>query len=103
VRKQQPRISRIILKICSLNHNKAEKQNSKDAKMQKRSHQVVENTGSGLGSFSKRTHFPARTKSLDRRITRESGIGLLPIADCELPIGRSMPPRLEFQFSNFDS
>jgi hypothetical protein len=35
----------------------AEAQKTNDFKMQKRSHHVLENKGSALGSFSKRTHF----------------------------------------------
>jgi hypothetical protein len=38
-----------------------EGQKSKDVKMQKRSHQVIENKGLGLGSFSKTNPFWAQT------------------------------------------
>jgi hypothetical protein len=38
-----------------------EAQKSKDVKMQKRSHQVIENTGSGLGSLVKTNPFGSQT------------------------------------------
>jgi hypothetical protein len=53
--KMHPLQSRIILKIHGLAKVERKSHNFRDVKMQKRSHHVVENKGSGLGSFSKRT------------------------------------------------
>jgi hypothetical protein len=45
------------MKIGFLAFEEARSAKTKDVKMQNRSHHVIENKGSGLGSFSKRTHF----------------------------------------------
>jgi hypothetical protein len=72
--------------------------------MQERSHQVVENAGSGLGSFSKRTHFPAgrspSTEGLQGRAELE--YWRLPIANCQLGVAHHRVSNFNSRISIFE-
>jgi hypothetical protein len=61
------------LKIGWLASGEARNAKTKDVKMQKRSHHVIENKGSGLGSFSKQTHFRGERAHFGVPTNPESG------------------------------